>query len=496
MNHERVEDDELLNPPGELEGANVTLESRDDLGVDASQVTQTQGAGIETQTSVEELISSTSLELGYDVPSGPGHVWRHVPEYGIEHNNPFPILNSPLPGPPHPYNGTHQHHDTDSETPSPQGHPMHPSLRLSLPPRTAPAQNGSGLMEGGEMQTYPLRPNGPARDMRPLHPDGYRPFLPDGSAPGNLQTSAPSHLGYRTIGSFPPQHQSFTAEPGPSHPHPTLWNTWPPEYTGHYHPSHPPCPGAPHSDLPAPPSSAAAPGHGPAPPPRPAYPMPYYRGHYHPYPALAGAIGVDGSQDEHYQNNGRSPPRSSQRSRKASNPNKKKPKKSYFCKECNGAFERPSNLVVHIRKHTGERPFACGVCPSRFPTNSNLTRHERRLHPEEWARKHPNPTSRARRVAGMGAVGPGGHVPTYGGMGNFAGNGYPVPFVQGPYTSQMRSMYHGETARGLAPPPPLPPPPPPPPSAEQEEEEKNENDEEEGTLDTFKDEEAAKKEKM
>jgi hypothetical protein len=92
-------------------------------------------------------------------------------------------------------------------------------------------------------------------------------------------------------------------------------------------------------------------------------------------------------------------------------------------------------------------------------------------------------------------MGAGGHVLTYGGMDHFPGNGYSVPFVPGPYTSQMRSMYHGETARGLVPPPPPPPPPsppPPPPRAEEEEEEKR-GDDEEGTADTFKDEETAKK---
>lgn len=95
-------------------------------------------------------------------------------------------------------------------------------------------------------------------------------------------------------------------------------------------------------------------------------------------------------------------------------------------------------------------------------------------------------------------MGAGGHGPTYAGMEHFPGNGYPVPFVHGPYTSQMRSMYHGETASGLAPPPPLPPPPPPPPRTEEKEEERHENEEEEeeGTLDTFKDEETAKKGRM
>src|SRR5271168_1562551 len=98
MNHESIEDDDLLNPPGEQNGfEEIDLESRDDSGVDVSQLTQTHGAGTETQTSVDS--SASALQLGYGGASGPERFWRYHPEYGIQHN-PFPTLNSPLPGHP------------------------------------------------------------------------------------------------------------------------------------------------------------------------------------------------------------------------------------------------------------------------------------------------------------------------------------------------------------------------------------------------------------
>jgi dihydroxyacetone kinase len=37
-------------------------------------------------------------------------------------------------------------------------------------------------------------------------------------------------------------------------------------------------------------------------------------------------------------------------------------------------------LVVHLRVHTRDKPFACDLCPHRCSQSSNLAVHKRRIH--------------------------------------------------------------------------------------------------------------------
>lgn len=56
--------------------------------------------------------------------------------------------------------------------------------------------------------------------------------------------------------------------------------------------------------------------------------------------------------------------------------------KPYQCDLCTESFRHSGTLVTHRRTHTGERPYRCHACPASFTQLSNMKRHERRRHPQ------------------------------------------------------------------------------------------------------------------
>lgn len=53
--------------------------------------------------------------------------------------------------------------------------------------------------------------------------------------------------------------------------------------------------------------------------------------------------------------------------------------KPYQCTYCDAAFAQGNDLKAHIRRHTGER-FHCDLCPETFLMGYLLTQHKRTVH--------------------------------------------------------------------------------------------------------------------
>jgi KRAB domain-containing zinc finger protein len=58
-------------------------------------------------------------------------------------------------------------------------------------------------------------------------------------------------------------------------------------------------------------------------------------------------------------------------------PKKKNSGRGVDCPQCDMVFYKQSTMEIHLRKHTGDKPYVCEVCGKKFARSNNLKLHTR-----------------------------------------------------------------------------------------------------------------------
>ena len=62
--------------------------------------------------------------------------------------------------------------------------------------------------------------------------------------------------------------------------------------------------------------------------------------------------------------------------------------KGYGCPFCSKHYGTKQHMTYHIRKHTGEQPFACSICDKRFKRKEVCNAHIRNSHQDYFFSKN------------------------------------------------------------------------------------------------------------